>query len=486
MATLPPVNLGAILFLSFLAVWVLRKPIERRFVLPAAQTSQPKRQLMMDLSLCMIAGLVATIYNIIAFGFPIGSGIKLIIGCAVAGFFLSLDTALARERVVIKDSIARDDLIAPPEKLYSMTRKFSLVALATSVLVSIVVLLVFSLDIVWLTKIEQNATALYKAQMSIAYEIFFMFLVLLSLVVNLIISYSGNLKLLFKNETRILESISRGDLSKKVPVATKDEFGLIAGHTNSMIDGLRHRAELVSALKLAEEVQQNLLPQGAPEMPGLDIAGTSIYCDETGGDYYDYFKLPSDRLGVVVADASGHGIGAAMHMATVRAFLHFGIRTYQTPAQLLSEVNDYATRDSSETNRFMSMFFLEVNQAAKTLRWVRAGHEPALLYGPSGSKLQNLAGEGMALGVIGDYNYLEYTLKGWEPGSVIVIATDGIRETRSSSGEMFGPNRLHEIISHNVNESAAVLQNTIIDAVRTFQANATQEDDITLVIIKLL
>jgi sigma-B regulation protein RsbU (phosphoserine phosphatase) len=406
MATLPPVNLGVILLLSFLAVWVLRKPLERLFVLPAAQTSQPKRQLMMDLFLCMIAGLLATTFNIIAFGFPIGSGIKLIIGCAVAGFFLSLDTALARERVVIKDSIARDDLIAPPKKLYSMTRKFSLVALATSILVSIVVLLVFSLDIVWLTKIEQNATALYKAQMSIAYEILFMFIVLLSLVVNLIISYSGNLKLLFKNETRILESISRGDLSKKVPVATKDEFGLIAGHTNSMIDGLRHRAELVSALKLAEEVQQNLLPQGAPEMPGLDIAGTSIYCDETGGDYYDYFKLPSDRLGVVVADASGHGIGAAMHMATVRAFLHFGIRTYQTPAQLLSEVNYYATRDSSETNRFMSMFFLEVNQAAKTLRWVRAGHEPALLYGPSGSKLQNLAGEGMALGVIGDYNYL--------------------------------------------------------------------------------
>lgn len=78
MATLPPVNLGVILLLSFLAVWASRKPLERLFVLPAAQTSQPKRQLMMDLSLCMIAGLVATIYNIIAFGFPIGSGIKLI------------------------------------------------------------------------------------------------------------------------------------------------------------------------------------------------------------------------------------------------------------------------------------------------------------------------------------------------------------------------------------------------------------------------
>ena len=486
MATLPPVNLGVIIFLSFLAVWASRMPIERRFVLPAIQTSQPKRQLIMDLSLCMIAGILATTFNIIAFGFPLGSGIKLIIGCAVAGFFLSIDTALARERVVIRDSIARDHLTPPPEKLFSMTKKFSLVALTTSVLVTIVLLLVFSLDIVWLTKIGQNPTALHQAQMSIAYEIFFMFIVLLSLVINLIISYSGNLKLLFTNETRILESISRGDLSQKVPIATKDEFGVIAGHTNRMIDGLRHRAELISALKLAEEVQQNLLPQSTPDMPGLDIAGTSIYCDETGGDYYDYFKLPQERLGVVVADASGHGIGAAMHMATVRAFLQFGMQTYQSPARLLSEVNYYATRDSSETNRFMSMFFLEVNQPAKTLCWVRAGHEPALFFGPDGRKLRDLSGEGMALGVVGDYNFEEYTVQDWEPGSMIVIGTDGIRETRNDSGEMFGLNRLLEIISRKANESAAVIQNTLIDAVDAFRGDTPQEDDITLVIIKLL
>lgn len=486
MATLPPVNLGVILFFSFLAVWAARKPIERRVVLRAAQTSRPKRQFIMDLSLSLIAGALATIYNMTAFGFPISSGIKLMIGTAVTGFFISLDTALARERIAIKDSMARDPMQTPPERLYSMTRKFSLVALATTVLVSIVVILVFSLDIEWLTRIEQNETAIHQAQMSIAYEIIFMFIVLLSLVVNLIISYSGNLKLLFTNETRILERISRGDLSQKVPVATKDEFGVIAGHTNRMIDGLRHRAELISALKLAEEVQQNLLPQSAPEIPGLDIAGTSLYCDETGGDYYDYFKLPPDRLGVVVADASGHGVGAAMHMTTVRAFLHFGMRTYQNPAGLLTEINYDVTRDSSETNRFMSMFFLEVNLSAKTLRWVRAGHEPAMVFGPSGSKLQDLYGEGIALGVIADYSYTDYTLQGWESGSVIVIGTDGVRETRNNNGEMFGLTRLREIIARNMNASAEEIQNSVIDALRTFRGNATQEDDITLVIIKLL
>ena len=486
MATLPPVNLGVILFLSFLAVLALRKPIEKRFVLPVAPTSQPKRQLLMDLALCLIAGILAMAYNRAAFGFPIASGIKLMIGCAVAGFFLSLDTALARERIAIKNSIASNHVLLVPGRLYSMTKKFSLVALTTTIFVSIVVILVFSRDIVWLSKMEQNKAALHQAQLSVAYEISFVFMVLLALVVNLIISYSRNLKLLFANETRILERVSQGDLSRKVPVATRDEFGVIAGYTNSMIDGLKHRSELISALKLAEEVQQNLLPQGAPEIPGLDIAGTSIYCDETGGDYYDYFKLPSDKLGVVVADASGHGVGAAMHMTTVRAFLHFGIRTYQSPAGLLSDVNYYVTRDSAATSRFMSMFFLEIDLSEQALRWVRAGHDPAKIFAPSNRKFERMSGEGIALGVIGDYTYPDNTLQGWEPGSVILIGTDGINETRNDAGEMFGFNRLHQVIFNNVAESAETIQNAVIDALRSFQGNATQEDDITLVIIKLL
>lgn len=486
MATLPPVILGAILFLSFLAVLALRKPIEKRFVLSAAKTSQPERQFLMDLGLCLSAGMLAMAFNIAAFGFPVASGIKLMIGCAVAGFFLSLDTALARERIAIKNSIAGNQVLPPPGRLYSMTKKFSLVALATTIFVSIVVIMVFTRDIVWLSKMEQNEAALHQAQLSVAYEVSFVFMVLLALVVNLIISYSRNLKLLFANQTRTLKRVSQGDLSRKVPVATRDEFGVIAGYTNSMIDGLKHRSELISALKMAEEVQQNLLPQGAPEIPGLDIAGTSIYCDETGGDYYDYFKLPSDKFGVVVADASGHGVGAAMHMTTVRAFLHFGIRSYQSPAGLLSDVNHYATLDSAATSRFMSMFFLEIDLSEQTLRWVRAGHDPAKIFGPSNRKFERLSGKGIALGVIGDYTYTDNRLQGWEPGSVILIGTDGINETRNDAGEMFGFNRLHQVIFNNVTESAEAIQDAVIDALLSFQGNATQEDDITLVIIKFL
>ena len=483
---MPPVALGVILSLTFVVILLLRKPFEKYFVLPAAETAQPRRQFAVDLSLCLLAGVLGNAANMISFDFPVGSAMPLMIGCLIAGFFIALDTALARERFVIQEAVARNNVLPPPARLYSMTKKFSLVALTVTVFISLVFTLVFTRDIVWLSQIDQNEAALYQAQLSVAYEVGFIMVVMLALVVNLIISYSRNLKFLFQNETRILERVTHGDLSQKVPVATNDEFGIIAGHTNSMIDGLRHRTELMTNLKLAEEVQQNLLPQQAPDFPGADVAGTSIYCDETGGDYYDYFKLPGDRLGVVVADASGHGVGAAMHMTTVRAFLHYGLRDYQGPGQLLNEVNQYVTRDSSETSRFMSLFFLELDPAAKTLRWVRAGHEPAIVFDPNDGEFRELSGAGIALGVVEDHSYQEYSIEGWQSGTIIIIGTDGVHETRNADSEMFGMNRLRDIISTNAAEPAKIIQDSVIQTLHSFRGSAPQEDDITLVVLKLI
>lgn len=485
MATMPPVALGVILSSAFLVVLLLRNPLEKYFVLPVVETAQPRRQFAVDLCLCLIAGVLGNAANMILFDIPVYTGGSLMIGCLIAGFFIALDTALARERSVIQAAVARNNELPPPVRLYSMTKKFSLVALTVTVFISIIFTLVFSRDIVWLSQIEKNEAALYQAQLSVAYEIGFVMVIILAMVVNLIISYSRNLKFLFQNETRILERVTHGDLSKKVPVATNDEFGIIAGHTNSMIDGLRHRTELMASLKLAEEVQQNLLPQQPPDFAGADIAGTSIYCDETGGDYYDYLKLSGERLGIVVADASGHGVGAAMHMTTVRAFLHYGLRDYQGPGRLLSEVNQYVTRDSSETSRFMSLFFLELDPSAKSLRWVRAGHEPAIMFDPAQGEFRELSGAGVALGVVEDHTYQEYTLDGWQSGTIIIIGTDGVRETRNADGDMFGMNRLRDIISKHAAESAKHIQDTVINTLRSFQNSAPQEDDITLVVIKL-
>ncbi|MCK5194263.1 MAG: hypothetical protein KAQ71_10660, partial [Desulfobulbaceae bacterium] len=254
------------------------------FVSPFPDDLQPKRQFFIDIILPITIGCAVALYNKVQYNFPlILSGGKLVLGCVVVGFLSSLDMALARERTFIHHALKQDKVSQPPKRLYSMTRKFSIVAITTTLFVTIIIVLIISKDISWLSKIEQNVISLSQAKRSVMYEIFFIMTVLLAMVVNSIISYSKNLKIPSNSETDILERVTRGDLSKLVPVTTKDEFGVIAGHTNTMIQGLRHRIKLVTALKLAEEVQQNLLPQAAPTHPGLDISGTSIYCDETGG-----------------------------------------------------------------------------------------------------------------------------------------------------------------------------------------------------------
>ncbi len=487
METLPPVQLGVTILLPFGFMLILRRRAESVYVLKARRIEQPKRQFILDISLPAIAGAITALANLIILGFPLPSGLTLILGCLVMGFFLALDMSLERERRIIQDAIARTPLVTPPKRLYSLTRKFTLVAFTATLFVSIVIGMVVSRDFFWIAKLgAENAAYIEAAGNSVIYEIFFTMAVLLAMVINIILSYSKNLKLLFNNETDILERVSSGDLSRLVPVATNDEFGLIAGHTNTMINGLRHRIQLLTSLKLAEEVQQNLLPKAPPKISGLDISGISRYCDQTGGDYYDYFSLPDGRLGILVADASDHGVGAALHMTTARAFIRFGAHQYRNPSALLETVNRFLTRDSAETGRFMTLFFVEIDPARKILKWIRAGHDPAVLYDPSEDTFDEMSGNGTALGVVEDLDFHENTRQGWRPGSVLAIGTDGIWDARNLNGDRFGQQRFLEIIRKHADEPAAGIQKAVMDTVGAFQGDATQEDDITLVIVKLL
>jgi sigma-B regulation protein RsbU (phosphoserine phosphatase) len=486
MEELPPVHLGVSILIPFLVALVLHGFFEKRLVLSKPLMVQPRKQFFLEMVLCLGAGAVVVIYNTLAFGFPATSGLSLLLGCAVVGFFLGLDMALARERKIIQNTLTENTSLPSPARLYSITRKFSLVALITILFVAVVLGLVISRDVVWLSNIKESNTSLLQAQLSVMREVFFVMGVLLAAIINLIVSYSKNLKLLFKNETGVLEKVTRGDLTKRVPVATQDEFGVIAGHTNTMIDGLQHRLQLITALKLAEEVQQNLLPGDPPEMPGLDIAGISNYCDETGGDYFDYFRLTNDDLGVVVADASEHGVSAALLMTTVRALLRQRVTMESDIARIVTDVNQELVRDVAASGRFMTMFFLKIERATNTLHWVRAGHEPAILYNAEDDIFLELAGEGMAMGVDENLEYQKNNHEGWSSGSIVVVGTDGIRETQNAEGEMFGINRFRTAIRKHAAESAEEIKNRIIADLKDFQGEAPQEDDITLVVVKFL
>jgi predicted ATPase/serine phosphatase RsbU (regulator of sigma subunit) len=243
---------------------------------------------------------------------------------------------------------------------------------------------------------------------------------------------------------------------------------------------------IVSALNVAQEVQQGLLPWRAPELEGLDIAGRSLYCDETGGDYYDYIESASgkpDRLAVVIGDVSGHGVSAALLMSTTRAYLRSLAIRSERPAEVVTGVNALVAADVRETGQFVTLFYLEIDSASREIVWVRAGQDPAVRYSPVTDTFEQLGGPGLALGVEEAWKYSQFT-DIVEPGQIIVLGTDGVWETRNDRGEMFGKQRLKDVIRRNAKFSAEGMRQAVVDAVTDFRGRAPQQDDVTLVVIK--
>ncbi len=242
------------------------------------------------------------------------------------------------------------------------------------------------------------------------------------------------------------------------------------------------------SLTLAMEVQQSLLPKTNPKVNGLDIAGKSIYCDETGGDYYDFLNIDSStegKIGVVVGDVSGHGIPSALLMAGVRAYLHGRATRPGSPAEIVTDVNRLVSADTVETGQFMTLFFLVIEARTGRLSWVRAGHDPAIIYSPDSDQFEELKGDGLPLGVNEDWSYEEYTVNA-RPGQILILTTDGVWETHNAQGEMFGKERFKEVIRRNAGLRAKGIHLSIIEAVSTFRGEASQEDDLTLVVSKFL
>lgn len=249
---------------------------------------------------------------------------------------------------------------------------------------------------------------------------------------------------------------------------------------NSQLDNVK------VSLAHASEIQQNLMPKSDPEVDGFDIAGKCIWCDETGGDYYDFIDrrdLDQEKIGIVVSDVSGHGISSALLMTTARAFIRELIPSQRSPASIITEVNKRLARDIGDSGMFMTMFYSEIDPHEKCIRWARAGHEPAILYDPDTNSFEDLYGQGLPLGVCEDSAY-EESNKPVNPGQIILIGTDGIKETCNPKGEMFGKNRLKKIMRDHAQKSAKEIIAVLVDAMEDFRSPIEMEDDVTLVIVK--
>ena len=308
--------------------------------------------------------------------------------------------------------------------------------------------------------------------------------------VSLILNFLAGRSILqpIKEMMRVVDNVRDGDFHQKVHVLSNDELGDLGDGMNEMTEGLIERDQMRQSLYLAKEVQQALLPRSAPKIKGLDIASTSVYCDETGGDYYDFFitdKPDASRISVVVGDVSGHGISSALLMTTARAFLRQRSAQPGRIAAVVSDVNRLLCHDVADSGGFMTLFYLDIDRQNRKLRWVRAGHDPVVFYDPRAATIEELRGSGMAMGIDADHAYKQYSKEDLAPGQIILMGTDGIWEAQNPRGHMFGKETINRIIRQYSDTDAKGLLTACLCALDKFRDGVKSEDDVTLVVIKV-
>ena len=245
--------------------------------------------------------------------------------------------------------------------------------------------------------------------------------------------------------------------------------------------------KIKTSLEDASLIQQTLMPKTVPQVDGYDIAGQSIPCDETGGDYYDFItpdEWGQEKIGIVVADVIGHGISAALLMTSVRASFRERVFSPGNGVAIVSDVNKRLVQDIEELNLFITMFYSEIDIKEKCFRWVHAGHESALSYNPATDTFDTLGGKGLALGVMEDCVYTEANIQ-IHPGQIILIGTDGLKEACNPQNVLFGNERLQMVMRDNYRKSAKDILDEVFEALKNFRGPAERKDDETLVVIKI-
>ncbi len=286
------------------------------------------------------------------------------------------------------------------------------------------------------------------------------------------------------------QRLADGDFDARVDVRGRDELARLGRVFNEVGPHLREREHIKHALAVAMDVQQNLLPSQTPSVPGLDVAGHSTYCDQTGGDYYDYLDLIGldDRgVAVVVGDVMGHGVAAAMLMATARGILKSRCTAPGSLAELLTHLNRLLVKDTGGT-RFMTMLLLVLDARTHSLRWASAGHDAPFIYDPARDEQVQLDGGGLPLGVREDETYEEYHYDDARPGLILFAATDGVWEMKGGgahAGEMFGKDRVRALLRDHHDRSAEDISTILRRELASFRGDVAPDDDVTFVIVKV-
>jgi phosphoserine phosphatase RsbU/P len=295
------------------------------------------------------------------------------------------------------------------------------------------------------------------------------------------------------------ERVRQGDFTHRIDIATKDQLGELADSFNQMTGSIENllqtaaeKKRLEEELRIARQIQMSLLPRGPIDIPGLEITALCVPAREVGGDYYDFFQLPENRIGVLIADVSGKGTSAALYMAELKGLVLSLSQIYQSPRQLLIEVNRIIS-ENLDSRSFITMTYAVIDLAAGVMTYARAGHTPLIYL--SGTSPQDgaqvLTPNGLVVGLRIDgaaekfTELLEEQAIRLHAGDVIVLYTDGITEAMNAESDLFGESRLSRIVEEHGHLESGELRERILREIESFVGHSDQHDDMTMILIKV-
>jgi serine phosphatase RsbU (regulator of sigma subunit)/predicted ester cyclase len=245
----------------------------------------------------------------------------------------------------------------------------------------------------------------------------------------------------------------------------------------------RERERIEQELRVAHRIQQALLPEAAPELDGWQLAAYYRPARQVGGDFYDFWELPDGRLGIVVGDATGHGMPAALVMATTRGMLRAVARPSDSPGEVLARVNE-ALCPEIPPNVFVTCFYAILDPVGGRLLYANAGHDLPYLR-RDGRRSTDLRARGMPLGLMPRMSYEENETS-LEEGEAVLFYSDGLVEAHNPHREMFGFPRLRKLVDEHASDGGSLVDRLLNELSGFVGADREQEDDITLIVLQRL
>jgi serine phosphatase RsbU (regulator of sigma subunit) len=261
----------------------------------------------------------------------------------------------------------------------------------------------------------------------------------------------------------------------------------IGSHISQFLERLRAEKALwlkEAELSVAKTIQQGLVAKAPPALGGFDIAGASHCAVETGGDYFDFFPLLDACQGIVIADASGHGLGPALLITETRAYLRAFALTSEDIGGIVARVNRHLVEDVGG-DYFVTLVLARLDPRTRSFLYTSAGHSSGCIIDPSGNVKAFLRSTGAPLGIVPDGDFPLAPAVTLRPGDLVLFLTDGVLEARAPDNTVFGFQRAIDIVRVYRRDTAAQIVSNLYHAVRAFSHNNPQVDDITAVVIKL-